>query len=504
MDIACLYMQSSSINTVLIYPKVGDEAYAVPHIPLSVLSVASATQQKGYSVKIIDQRVESDWKKAIKNSISDSLLCFGISSMTGPQINYAIEIAKYIKNQYPGIPIVWGGVHASLLPEQTLESGFVDIVVLREGEITFPELMDALRTQGDISAIKGIAYKNKQDKIVVNPHREFCNLNKYAFLNYDLLDLEAYQKQGQERVPRTASVSLYTSRGCQFKCTYCYNNSFHDSTWRGQSAEIVIQNLSKLYENGIRNFIICDEYFFQDLERARTVCKTIIEMGMLLRFYFVNCRLDQIKRMTDDDLELFVKAGIKDLFIGIESGSSEELKRIKKGIDLSYLDEACKRLLSKGIAIQFSFMLGMPEETIDDIKKTVKLMGDILKKFPECFVPSPGKFIPFPGTKSYSKAILKGWKYPKSLAEWGDIVNTVNCEKWLGEKIGQVAKKVGFFASAIDTKINPRANVLLEAMRKIYSIIARWRVTHGYLEFVPEYYIMKSPLAKMLKKKKIV
>lgn len=471
-------------------------------MPLSVLAVATAAEKAGYNVRVIDQRIEADWKKVITESISESLLCFGISSMTGPQIGYAIEIAKYIRKIAPDIPIVWGGVHASLLPEQTLKSECADIIVIREGEATFPELMNLLKIRGDISAINGIAYKNKQNKIVINPHHEFCSLDEYAFLNYDLLNLEAYQQQGQERVPRASSVSLYTSRGCRFKCTYCYNNSFHDNTWRGQSADVVIRNLSRLCENDIRNIIICDEYFFQDLERAREICKAIIDKRFALSFYFVNCRLDQIKKMTDDDLDLFVRAGIKDFFIGIESGSPEELKRIKKGIDLSYLDEACGRLLSRGIVVQFAFMLGMPEETIDDIKKTVKMMAEILKKFPECFVPSPGRFIPFPGTECYSRAISRGWKCPATLQEWESIVSTVNCEEWLGKKIGQVTKQTGFFASAMDTKLNPRANGLMEAIRKIYSKMARWRAMHGYIELVPEYVVMKSGIAYFLKKKK--
>lgn len=496
-----LQNNDSHYNAVLIYPKVGDETYAVPHMPLSVLSVASATQQKGYKVKVVDQRVDLDWKKIIANSVSKSLLCFGISSMTGPQLIFALEIAKYIREVAPDIPIVWGGVHASLLPEQTINSGYADIVVMREGEVTFPELLNTLKINGNLDSVSGIVYKSDSGEIRTTIAREFCNLDEYAFLDYGLIKLIAYQRQGQERVPRANSVSLYTSRGCQFKCTYCYNNSFHDSTWRGQSAEVVIENLAAQYKNGIKKFIICDEYFFQDLNRARSICRSLIERKLSLRFYYVNCRLDQIKKMSDEDLALFFNAGIRDLFIGIESGSLEELKRIKKGIDLSYLNEACRRLLRQGYSVQFSFMLGLPDETVSDIKETTKLMVKILDNFPVFYVPSPGKFIPFPGTEAYERTIAKGWQSPKNIEEWGNIVSTVNCSDWLGQKVGKIAKQTAFFASAMDTKISSRSNPILELMRKLYSQIAKFRSRYGFVRFVPEFLIFQSPLKAFFQKK---
>ncbi len=495
-------MQSNYINTVLIYPKVGDEAYAVPHMPLSVLSVASAVQQKGYSVKIIDQRVEGDWKKAITDSISGSLLCFGISSMTGPQIGHAIEIAKYIREIASDIPIVWGGVHASILPEQTLQSYLVDIVVIKEGEEAFFEVLSALKNKSELKCIKGVGFKDSKGTIHINRAGAFCDLNKYAFLDYSLLDIKEYQKQGQERVPRAASVSLYTSRGCPFKCTFCYNNSFHDSTWRGQSVDTVINSLSRLHNQGIKNIILCDEYFFQDIERARSICQALTDREMQFRFFYANCRLDQILKMKEEDIQLFHKSGFKDFFVGIESGSLKMLKSISKGItDTSNIEKAAAKLVRSGMSIQFSFMLGLPEESIEDMKQTLKLMVELLKKFPSCFVPGAGKFIPFPGTEAYNKTVELGWHPPKYFEEWKEITK-VNQKEWLGDKVGTCAESALFLTSSFDTKINPRANNLLEMIRKLYSKIARWKAKHGYIEFVPEYYIMKSHLGKIFKKKR--
>ena len=492
---------NNKTDVILFYPKVGDEAYAIPHMPLSVLAVGTAAQNKGYKVKIIDQRVSQNWKAVLKKGIEDGLLCVGISSMSGPQIKYAVEIAEYIRSISKDVLIVWGGVHASLLPEQTLESELVDIVVMREGEKTFPELLNALKGNGKLDGILSIAYKERSGKIKINSEHEFCDLDEYAFIDYNLIELKHYQKQGNERVPRADSVSLYTSRGCPFKCSFCYNSSFHHSKWRGQSVDVVVDNLQHLNKQGIRRIILCDEYFFQDLERAKAICRKILDNKLKIEFYFANCRADQVAKMTDDDLNLFAKAGFKDVFIGVESGSERILKLMQKKTDVNNAYEAGKRLTKAEISVQYSFMLGVPYEKQEDVKKTLQLMHRLITELPKCFVPGAGKFIPFPGTAAYNQSIDLGWVPPQSLKDWGDVVN-VDQREWLGKKDGNIVEQSLFLTSALDVKINPRANRLLETMRQAYSKVARWRCKHGYINNVWEYKIMKSPIGNLLKKKR--
>lgn len=131
-------------------------------------------------------------------------------------------------------------------------------------------------------------------------------------------------------------------------------------------------------------------------------------------------------------------------------------------------------------------------------------MVEILNKFPDFIVPSPGIFMPFPGTEACQKALSAGWQPPHSLAEWGNIVSKADCREWLGSKIGSIAKQTAFFASALDIKINPRANPILEFMRQFYSQLAKIRGKYGFVRFVPEYLIFQSFLKKFFQKKKSV
>ena len=493
-------MSNGKIQAILFYPKVGDEDYAQPLMPLSVLAPASAAQKAGFDVEIIDQRLDRNWQKTVKEYTSDAMLAFGISSMTGPQLKYAAEIAEFLKLNYPQIPVVWGGVHASLLPVQTLDSGYADIIVQKEGEVTFVDLLRALNDKTELSKVDGIAFKDSSGNAVITEERVFCDLDNFADLDFELLELPKYQIQGTDRAIRENSVSLYTSRGCPAGCTYCYNCSYHNRKWRGQSAEVVFGNLMKLYSSGIRNIILCDEYFFHDIQRARTICQKLVDASIKVRFFYANCKISQILIMTDDDLKLFSQVGFKDLFVGIETGSNRMQKVIKKYINIEDVLPAALRLRKFGITAQFSFLLGLPKEEILDMKNTINLMVKVLTKIPETVMCGAGKFIPFPGTEAYEQVCQCGWNPPTNLLEWSNITFT-NEATWLSPKLRKVLEQTLFLTYVLDTKINPRASMPLEFLRKIYSKYSRLRCALGLISFVPEFNIMKSPIRKLLQKK---
>lgn len=122
---------------VLIYPKTGFDIKGVSiDLPLSLLAISSTIIDK-YSVRIIDQRIDKNWQRTLINELKFNPICVGITSMTGPQINYALEAAQIVRDTSHDIKIVWGGVHATLLPEQTLLDKRVDIVVIAKEKLHF-------------------------------------------------------------------------------------------------------------------------------------------------------------------------------------------------------------------------------------------------------------------------------------------------------------------------------------------------------------------------------
>ena len=179
-------------RVVLVYPHIIEGWQARPRMamPMSLLCIATPVMNAGYDVKIIDQRVEPRWESILRQELQKDPLCVGVSSMTGPQLRHALDISKMVK-EYGNSPVIWGGTHASLLPDQTLKNENIDIVVQGEGEETFPELVEALDGKRPLSTVKGIWYK-ENGHIKNTGMRPFIDLNKQPPLPYHLIDLKKY------------------------------------------------------------------------------------------------------------------------------------------------------------------------------------------------------------------------------------------------------------------------------------------------------------------------
>ena len=147
--------------------------------PIGLLSVATPLDIAGYKVRIIDQWTEPNWEQILLAELRTRPICVGITAMTGAQIHWALKASELAKRN-SDVPVVWGGVHASLLPRQTLENPYIDIVVQGEGEETFFELVRALCNRQPLDMVKGIWFKDsgqiKQtrglfaDQVLGEPH----------------------------------------------------------------------------------------------------------------------------------------------------------------------------------------------------------------------------------------------------------------------------------------------------------------------------------------------
>ena len=145
---------------LLIFPKLGPYDQVIKDMPLSLIYAARIAQKEGFAVTIIDQRLIKDWQKVIAEELKKEPILAGISVMTGKPIKYALEVSSFIK-KHCDIPVVWGGVHPTILFEQTLANENIDIVVRGEGEKTLYELAASLlKNKAGLSSIKGISFKD--------------------------------------------------------------------------------------------------------------------------------------------------------------------------------------------------------------------------------------------------------------------------------------------------------------------------------------------------------
>ena len=210
---------------LLIYPRHSPFPHSVS-TPLSIFYLGSYLERESFPVEYFDERVHSG--KMLEGFLKKDVLLAGISSMTCYQITRGLAIASYIKKVRPGLPIVWGGIHPSMTPRQTIASPLVDFVVQGEGEATLLELAEALR-DGTKSPddIAGLVWNNN-GKTVVNAERPFLDFNDIPSPYYgkakEMINLYIGRKDVRE------PVGIQTSRGCRFRCRFCYNRFFNKKT----------------------------------------------------------------------------------------------------------------------------------------------------------------------------------------------------------------------------------------------------------------------------------
>jgi len=409
--------------------------------PLGLLAISALLDKEGYDIRILHSYDKDDYEEVLQHL--DKAICVGITSMTGYQIYDGLKFAKLVRDKNPSIPIIWGGIHPTIKPIQTVEHPLVDIVVKGPGEDIFTELVHRLDKKISYDDVLGITYK-KGNKIIDNNPRPFKSINEYPALPYHLLnDFIARYIKKNEFAKR--SLSYITSMGCPFLCAFCYlANPYFSRKWEAYSAERVlgeIEYLVKKYD--LDGIDIRDSNFFVDIERVRKICRGLIEKGLNIVLSGVNGRTDQLVRCNDQDWQLFKDAGIKEILIGAESGDQDMLNLINKQ-NLVENTLQCEKMAKKyGINIFNSFMTSFPPLTDNsreiarilkrELDKTVDLIRRIFEINPIANIVLFW-YTPYFGTPLYELALKRGLKDPDHLEEWGNIDLTHSVTPWTSKK----------------------------------------------------------------------
>jgi len=342
-----------------------------PWVPLSLLSTGAKLDAEGYKVVIIDQRTDKEWKKRLTGELGQNPICVGVTSMTGSQILGALEATETVKTHNPRIPLIWGGVHASIFPRETLKHPQIDLVVKHEGEETFFQLVKRLEAGESMAGLAGVCYK-ENGEYRENPDRPFIDLDQHPEPAYHLINIEDYLHSyfNDKQV-----LELESSRGCPFSCGFCYNALYNKRLWRPLSAERVVGRIVDLHQRyGIEAFHFIDDAFFIDRQRANKIMQMLAEEKLGIRLGFQGIRVDTFVRMGKDTLDLMDRAGVKFLQFGVESGSTRILQLINKRIKVEDVAEINRSLAAyPAIIPYYNFMCGFPSETTEDVFMSTKL-----------------------------------------------------------------------------------------------------------------------------------
>ena len=376
----------------------------LPQIPLALMYVGGHAEKHGHTVKILDRNIETDGRRVIDDYKPDVL---GITSLTGRMILDGIKISKYIREKYRDAKIIWGGVHASILPQNTLQENYIDYVVIGEGEETFVELLEVIDQKRAIQDIKGVGYKSDGAVIINEPRKPITDLDDIALVPWHLIDTKKYLKH---------ETLFISSRGCPHRCAFCYNEKFNFRKWRGMSPDRVKAEIDHAQTyHPIRRLRFDDDNFTVNKKRFHRILDVLPKATPL---YFAS-RIEYI----DEDFCRHVSE-FKDafVFLGVESGDDDMLRRMRKDITVDQIKHAYRLINSYKIKTSASFIIGSPGETREQLKKTLTMIDEIDPTRPSCCI-----FVPFPGSVFTESLFEEGrLEDVNTLADWGHFSDSEN------------------------------------------------------------------------------
>ncbi|MEE9584486.1 MAG: radical SAM protein, partial [Candidatus Brocadiales bacterium] len=317
--------------------------------PRGAVSVATAVAQTGrFRVEIIDENNFSgslDHRVIQKESPADFVGLYGGLTSTIPRV---YEVASFYQSE--GIPTIAGGNHINAMTKEALSSG-VDVAVNGEGEFAVPEALDALSNGDDINNVPGLT--------IMRDGQAFATPLRLPIQDLDTVPIPDMSLFRDLQTP-IHFVPLGRTRGCDFVCEFCAVSQ-HLGRTRSSSPGYVMEEIVKSVENGKKVFFVTDDNFAQDRDSTAELCEMIAGYRRKTRkklYFVVQVRADiaRDKRL----LELMRAAGVEGLCIGYESPIEEDLKNMKKGLNLKRLDEYTQTLKSCGFFIHGMFILGYP------------------------------------------------------------------------------------------------------------------------------------------------
>lgn len=337
-------------------------------IPLYFVYLAGAVRAGGHTPFIYDAMTKDVGFEEIKDRIKEikpDVVATTALTCTSPDAIKLMEIAKGIN---PSIITVCGGVHASFMYEEMMSlTDAVDYIVIGEGEVTLVELLEALGSKGDVSEVKGIAYR-AQGGARTTERRPFIEDLDGLPMAWDLLDWEDYT---YFILPGSRLGAISTSRGCEQDCTFCSQQKFWRKKWRARSPQDLVRELEGLNRAyGVDVVLLTDDYPSPDRARWEGFLDLLIEKALPMKL-LMETRAEDIIR-DRDILAKYKKAGIIHIYVGTEATEQEALEYMKKSLKIEESKEALRLLREVGIITETSLILGFPDDTEESIQRTIE------------------------------------------------------------------------------------------------------------------------------------
>lgn len=359
------------LKTVLVNLPVDDLEDDSMQPPIGLVSIATYAAMNGYEMEVCDL---SGNRGIDLNSLIPKADVYGFSTYS---VTYkkALEVVEKIRLTDPQAYIIAGGPHASALPEKVKED--FDCVIVGEGEKVFCEILENLKN-GTKDRIPGIIKAEPikdLDSLPFPDYYRFCDLSKYS-----------------RCINGVPAMAIDTSRGCNFKCSFCNSIVFQRGTWRARSADNVVREIELHYSNGWRAFRFNDDNFLVSQERAAKICERIAPLNIAFRIFA------RAESLNDNICRKLKEAGCEHISVGVESLSPRMLSLMGKASTVERIKSGLQAAKKAGISTRGFFICGFPGETDETLDESVDSLEDIA--LDEAIV---YPCIPYPGTPLYTE-----------------------------------------------------------------------------------------------------
>jgi radical SAM superfamily enzyme YgiQ (UPF0313 family) len=378
--------------------------------PLGLAYIAATLERSGHEAAILDAPALGMWAAEIPSRIEGQGYEIAGVTMLTPMYARSIEVVRTIRSAFPKMPIVVGGAHPTILPEETLQRNpEIDFCVVGEGEGVMLHLVEALQSGRSTADIPGLAYRRGQEVRVNPPSLPVADLDDLPMPARHLLPMDAYHMT-RSRTKSNQAYTVSVARGCPFDCAFCCR--IFGRKVRHHSVGRILEEIGILIDRyGAREINLEADTLTLNKSFLKSLCDGLVRSGLSKRIAWTcESRVDTVDEAL---LRRMKEAGCWQISYGVETGTQRLLDLIHKGITLGRIEQTFALTKRIGITIRAFYMLGLPTETREESLRTISFARRLDAEWSQFTLCTP-----FPGTEMWELAVKDGGL---SAGDWSDF-----------------------------------------------------------------------------------
>jgi anaerobic magnesium-protoporphyrin IX monomethyl ester cyclase len=400
------------IRALLINPYLttNDNIRLKPVEPLGILYIASYVRREiaklslDIGIDILDAQLggpdkptktKRGYRSGLESHEFEDIIGNMMPNIVGITNNYTchtsdiLQICKTVKKVRPDCILVIGGAHATIAHEELIRIKEIDIIVRREGEVTFWEILHSYYWNKSLNTIQGTTSKSNRD-ICINKDRALIeDLDSLPIPDRSLIPYEQYLSHKSYFLTRkNPAGTILSSRGCPFNCIFCSTQKVWSNKWRGRSPANILSEIEYLIKNyGVKEISFQDDQFLGSKDRIIELCRLIIRKNNNISLI---APPGMSPALIDDNLLSLMKdAGFYRINFSIDVGTKESKRFARKPINLDNMRTLIMNANSKGFWTYAMFVIGFPHETEHDIQEAIRYAYDLKLDYVRFYIAQP-------------------------------------------------------------------------------------------------------------------